>query len=293
MGVVAVDLFDRGHLDLLTTNFAGEKNSYYRFLAAGGPASGLDSWRFEDQSSRIGFDGHRSELGWGIVAGDFDGDGRRDIFVANGQIYPQVDALGGVDGVGDEQDRYRQLPRVYLGDLGDLGDAGTSDGGEPRLREAAPEQVFQRSTAAGACRGTACLAFSLRAAAVGDLDNDGDLDIVAIQHNGPLVLFENRSQRPAPMVALESRDGGASPHGARIEIPGVAETRDWLYHHWPTSGYQSSHDPRVQLPRSPGAIARVSWPHGSCEEFLVPSAGETVVWREGTGTGRCGAAVAD
>ena len=139
---------------------------------------------------------------------------------------------------------------------------------------------------AGSCREAACLAFSLRAAAAGDLDNDGDLDIVAVQHNGPLVLFENRSQRPAPRVALETRGGGASPHGARIEVA------DWSHHHWPTSGYQSSHDPRVPLRRSPGAVARVTWSDGGCEEFTVPSQAETVVWREGRGAKRCGAAVA-
>jgi hypothetical protein len=259
MGVVAADLFGSGELDLLTTNFAGEKNTYYR------RGEGV----FEDRSNAIGFDGHRPELGWGVLAADFDGDGSRDVFVANGHIYPQVEALG------DPEDRYRQLPRVYLGT------------GEAKLREAPPERVFRRAGWAGPCPSAACLAFSLRAAAAGDLDDDGDVDIVAVQHNGPLVVFENRSQRPAPLVALETRGGGASPHGARIAIDG------WSHDHWPTSGYQSSHDPRVQLPRSQAAVARVDWPGGGCEEFAVPSHAGVVSWRERAGLRRCEAAAPD
>ncbi len=259
MGVVAVDLFDRGALDLLTTNFAGEKNTYYRY----------GEGRFDDQSISVGFDAHRSELGWGIVAADLDGDGARDVLVANGHIYPQVEELG------DPEDRYRQLPRIYLGT------------GGSRLREAAPERAFRRAQWAEPCPAGSCLAFSLRAAAAGDLDDDGDIDVVAIQHNGPLVIFENRSEQPAAFVALETRGGGTSPHGARIEIG------DWSHDHWPTSGYQSSHDPRVQLPRSRAAVARVTWSDGDCEEFGVPSQPATVVWREGMGTRCCEAAVAD
>ena len=128
----------------------------------------------------------------------------------------------------------------------------------------------------------------MRAAAAGDLDNDGDLDGVAIQHNGPLVIFENRSDRPASIVALETRGGGSSPHGARITIG------DWSHDHWPTSGYQSSHDPRVHLPQSEASVARVTWPDGGCEEFAVdPTAAAVAIWRQGKGARRCEDAAGD
>jgi hypothetical protein len=253
MGVAAVDLFGRGELDVLATNFAGEKNTYYS------GAEGL----LEDRSSSVGFDGHRAELGWGLVVADFDGDGARDVFVANGHIYPQVEELR------DPEDRYRQLPRIYLG-----------TGGQ-QLRELPPESALRRAGRTRPCPSGSCLAFSLRAAAAGDLDNDGDLDVVAVQHNGPLVVFENRSDRSVPIVTLETRRGGASPHGARIAIG------DWSHDHWPTSGYQSSHDPRVHLPRAEADVARVTWPDGGCEVFAVQPAAEIAVWRQGGGDRSC------
>lgn len=266
MGVAAADLFDRGWLDVLTTNFAGEKTTYYR----------NEGGYLEDHSRDIGTDRHRAELGWGIAVADFNQDGRRDVFVANGQIYPQV------DGLGDPQDRYELPPRVYLGAAAE------------RLVELLPAHAFRwadRSvpTLAPTLTGVAAdlgrpaasadrertIAFSLRAIASGDLDDDGDIDVVAVQHNGPLVVFENQSDKQGAVITLRTRNGGLSPHGVHIRIG------KWHHFQWPGQGYQCSHDPRVFLAGLEGDTARVDWPDGTTSTHLIPAAGQCAIWQAG------------
>jgi hypothetical protein len=228
MGVAAVDFDGSGSLDLFTTNFAAEKNTYYRNR----------SGNLEDASMQVGIDGHRDEMGWGVVARDFNQDGLVDVFVANGQIYPQVDELN------DSEDRYAQPPRLFL---------QTKDG---KLNEVQSARAFGDEAA-----------WSLRGCAAGDLDNDGDEDLVAIQHNGPLVFFENRSNRDAVTVELIDRHGGRSPMGARITLNN-GRTK-WLL---PNQGYQSSHDHRLHFAPLGGVASltmKVDWPDGSSDHYRI------------------------
>jgi len=261
MGVATADMFNRGQLDILTSNFAWEKTTYYR----------NDSGYFTDMSTAVGLEGRRAELGWGVVAVDFNQDGLRDVFVANGQVYPQVERLN------DPEDRYEEPPRVYLG------------AGHESLKEIPPEKAFQwdrrpsesdRSVAGGAdlpqTGGPGAVrrpAFSLRALAAGDLDNDGDVDLVAVRHNGPLVVFENLSDRPAAVVTLRTRRGGLGPTGAHISIG------SWHHFDIPTQGYQCSHDPRVFINRPQSDTATVRWFDGTVETMAVPPPGRHVVWQ--------------
>lgn len=238
MGVAAVDWLGTGRLDLFVTNFSGEKNTHYR--NRGGV--------FTDVSLRTGFDKHRSEMGWAVLAADFDQDGFNDVLVCNGHIYPQVKKLN------DPLDTYAQWPRLYLGD------------GTGRLSELPPTRAFKNAGK-----------WSLRGAAVGDLDNDGDLDVIAVQHNGPIVAFENLTNGPSMTIELRTRTGGRSPRDARVLVG------DKWHAHVPNQGYQSSHDHRliVPLPR-PSKSLTVRWPDGSHEDFAVSDSGTTVC-RQGAG----------
>lgn len=239
MGVAAADFDRSGTLDLFVTNFAGETNTFYENTA------GL----LTDASPRIGLERRRTEMGWGVCATDFNQDGLIDVFVVNGQIYPQVEQLH------DPNDRYAQPPRLYI----------QNDRG--RLDEIDPAEAFGKP-----------VAFNLRGCAAADLDNDGDLDLVAVQHNGPLVFFENLSNRPAIVVELVDARGGRSPMGARIRLRGTKRSATyWLL---PNQGYQSSHDHRVFIPTTPGEHIlqlEVLWPNGRSRQYDVNTQTNAVI----------------
>ncbi len=92
MGVAAVDIDGDGRLDLVKTNFIDETPSLYR---------NLGDWFFVDATQETGFGRDATAVGWGVGVLDFDMDGRPDLIMANGHIYPELKAA------------YRQTKSLY------------------------------------------------------------------------------------------------------------------------------------------------------------------------------------
>ena len=205
-----------------------------------------------DRTSTIGFGLNPAEMGWGVIVRDFNQDGRQDVFVANGHIYPQVNQLD------DPNERYEQPPRLFL------------QAKNGRLREVATVAAFASRLRA-----------SLRGCAAVDLDNDGDWDIVAIQHNGPLLFFENTSNKDALSIELIDEGGGRSPMGARVSVNGVPAFRLL-----PNQGYQSSHDHRILIPltkQNAEVSIEVTWPDSSRQRHSIrPRRAGTFQIRQGS-----------
>jgi hypothetical protein len=133
-------------------------------------------------------------LGWGVSFIDIDNDGWLDILVANGHVYPEVDGTQVDAAYAERKYLYRNLRNGQFEDVSLNGGSGI--------------------TAAAKARGFA----------VGDYDNDGDLDAVVNCVNAPPQLLRcdttlNRSWVKVRLVGVKSNRTGI---GARIKV--VAQT---------------------------------------------------------------------
>ena len=255
MGVVPGDLDGDGDEDLFMTHLNRETNTLYV-----NDGTGL----FDDRSqeSQLGAPSF-TNTGFGVGMFDYDRDGVQDLFVANGDV--------------------------------NLIEAQVRAGDELPLRQ--PNQLF-RGRGDGTFEevsGQAGEFFDLlevsRGVAVGDVDEDGDPDLLMTNNSGPARLLINRVGDGRPWLGLRLI-GGAGPRdmlGAAVELH--RDGAPTLYHRVATDGsYASAKDPRVLfgLYRSGGDGSKVTkvvvrWPGGRVEEFPPPPVGAYTTLAEGTG----------
>ena len=247
MGVEAGDVNGDGLTDLVVTNFSHDHNTLYEQ----GPAG-----VFTDASYATGLASTAGPyLGWGVGLVDLDNDGRRDVFIANGHVYPEVDGQG----LGT---RYRQRKQVFM-------NAGT------RLRHATTE-----------IGGGLLLETSSRGAAFGDYDNDGDLDVLVVNMNERPTLLRNDTPPGNHWVTLRL-EGTASNRdaiGARVTVQ--AGGRRQRLEVRGDGSYQSHNDTRAHV--GLGRATRVErveiqWPSGRSDVLANLAVDRFYAVREGAG----------
>ncbi len=246
MGVAVADYDEDGHMDIVKTNFSDDVPNLYH---NGGDGT------FEDRVLRSGLGGYVQHVGWGVHLADVDHDGRRDLLMINGHVYPEADQMPEI--------RYRQ-PRLFYWHVG---------GGKFRdLSAQAGTGISMRS--------------SSRGSAMGDLDDDGSLDVVVV----------NMGMRPSLL-----KNAGPRQHWLQLRAIGVTANRDAIGARVVVrvggrrlsgevqsgSSYISQNDARVHIGLGTSATydgAEVLWPGGAREQFPGGKADRVVTLTQGTGS---------
>lgn len=297
LGVVAADLNQDGWIDLYVANDIGPNHLYL----------GAKELPFREVGFAAGVFGSEfgiAESSMGIDAGDFDGDGLLDLFVTN--FEREDNSLYRNEGAGLFTHRTVAAGlagrcRSYVGfgteflDLDmdgwlDLyivnGHVLYHDRQSPYRQPALAYQNHQGIRYADISSQVAPY-FNVthvgRGAAHGDLDNDGDLDLVVVHQNEPATILRNR-RAPSNWLclALEGTVSNREAIGAIVKTRW--EERDLTRVIRGGGGYLSCSDRRILVPCS-SALQKVdvSWPSGSRERFTGIAPGQRRVLREGTG----------
>jgi len=182
MGADAGDYDGDGNLDIADSAFAYDSNSLYRNLGDG---------TFEDVSQKAGIASATFEtMTWGVAFLDADLDGDPDLYYAHGHLFPQVDEHP------ELRESYAQRDQIFLNEGERFRDVSASAGRGLLVRR------------------------SSRAVAVGDLDNDGDPDVVVSAMDEPPTLLENTQESGNHWLGVEVRQQGRNPFaiGARVVL---------------------------------------------------------------------------
>ncbi|HEX2254488.1 MAG TPA: CRTAC1 family protein [Thermoanaerobaculia bacterium] len=257
MGVDAADADGDGDEDLVVVHLTRETNTFYV-----NQGDGL----YEDGTAAAGLAAPSLPFtSFGTGWRDFDNDGWLDLLVVNGAV--RIQEHQAADGDPFPLAQANQLFRNL--------------GPDPR----GTLRFDDRSAAAGA-------AFTReevsRAAAFGDLDDDGDVDVVVGNTAGPLRLLLNTTDGARPWFGLRLLDRrGRDALGARVEVHRAGAAA--LHRRLAADGsFGAAHDPRVLVglgdgPRVTGIT--IHWPDGTTERFPAPPLGRYTHLQAGEGAG--------
>jgi hypothetical protein len=233
MGVDFADLNEDGRPDLLVTTFTHEPKSLYQ--NEGGRS-------FTEVSALRGIGPEAlPRVGFGTKFADFNNDSYLDLIMVNGHV---VDTAGRI--YADAP--YAQPSLLYLGGPERFTEA-TARGGPDLLR-----------------------AIVGRGLAVGDWDNDGRMDGVAMDLEGAPLLLHNEGQDAGHWLRLRLEPArGHSAEGAEIVVH--AGGRRWFRRATTGGSYLSASDPRIHVGLGPtAAVERVEirWPGGTRQTVAAP-----------------------
>jgi hypothetical protein len=246
MGLAVGDVDADGRLDLLKTHFADDIPALYH---------GLGKGLFEDVATLAGLGVQNRHVEWGAGLPDLDNDGRPDILYVTGNVYPEVE---------------RQLPqyphrgpRIVFRNLGD-------------------GRFADVSAASGA---GATTPRSSRGAAFGDVDNDGDLDVLVMNMNEPPSLLRNDYSGSNGWITIELEGAASSRDGLGATVLVTSGGRTQAQVVLSQASYYSHDDRRLHYGLGARAAAdriEVRWPSGKVDVLRDVQGRRVVTIREGS-----------
>jgi hypothetical protein len=232
MGVDFADVNQDGWLDLFVTNFSGESNTLYINDKSGS---------FVDQTFLAGL-GQPSlnYLGFGTKFLDLNYDGYQDIFVVNGHVIDNIHHF-------NKDYSHAQKKQIFIGD----GSGAFSEISSDKIGDA-------RNPSVG------------RGAAFGDLDNDGDIDIVISNNNGPANLLIRSGKPEANWIGFDlvGKKSNRDAIGTRIKIESNGFSQFKYVN--PGGSYLASNDKRVLFgldTHSKVNKITIDWPSGKTSAY--------------------------
>jgi len=233
----------------LVTNLDTEYNTLYRNL-------GRDL--FQDVTVAAGLGGEIStfDVGFGTGFVDYDNDGWKDIFVANGHILDNI-------ALSKPQMRYAQPKLLYR----NLGNGTFAD----------------VTAAAGAALSVPHVS---RGAAFGDLDNDGDVDVVVSGCNTAPQILRNDGGNAANSLALRFEGVASNRDGIGVAVRYVLAGRTVYDQRTGGGSYLSASDTRLHLGLGQAREVRqveIRWPSGAVDRIEALAAGFIYTIKERSG----------
>jgi enediyne biosynthesis protein E4 len=242
MGVDFADYDNDDRPDLIVTDLSNERYRLFRQNADGS---------FRDLTNMSGVGGATLPYsGWSTRFFDYDNDGWKDLFVAQGHVMDTIEKTS-------PNLRYLQPPLLLRNDSG-------------RFARVMAGEVFKKEWAG-------------RGAALGDLDNDGDVDLVVSNVGQKALVLRNEGGNKGNWVAIRTTGTVSNRDGIGCQVTVVSGGLRQHFTVNTAAGYLSASDKRLLVGLGGDSVAKqieIRWPSGIVQKFENVKAGQTLVATE-------------